>query len=551
MEEKKVKEQTQGKTKTKKKKKSKAAKWIIIILVLLVAVGGGVAACMHRISGALETPKVPLTGEEFGAHDMSVYIKADGAVVSKNVDVVTTNLPYPIKSINVELGDSVKKGDVICEIDTTEIDKNISKLEEMATDTDRLQAKQIEMSNHSVQSAMNSKNASIASAAKAVENTRKAYETAVSGRDALETILQIAEEEYDAAEEAYEAAVEAAKEAGTYVEPSPAENPEANTAGTETASPGNPQPVQPTVPDTTQLDVEVIKAKERLEECAKVVAEYSAKLAQIDELKATYDKAVDAYNELISTGYDGIRSAQDQAELQEIQANSYSEQAQLLASAYEEKGKTIVLAEQDGLVTSISAVEGIPAIQGNLMQLEDDKNLRIEVLIKEKDILDVEEGQEAIIYSDNIDSIQAKGVVSKVYRFNANKEAQGGAMTGDMYGNNTYKAIIDVTDNGGLMLGMNAKVDIIVNNIGEKMCIAYTAIINENGQDYVYVAKPSASTPGLYDVVKTPVTIGETSGYYTEILGGIEAGDIVINTPEEITEGTPQNVSIKVQQEDN
>ena len=115
---------------------------------------------------------------------------------------------------------------------------------------------------------------------------------------------------------------------------------------------------------------------------------------------------------------------------------------------------------------------------------------------------------------------------------------------------NMYKAIVDVTENGGLMLGMNAKVDVVVEDIGEKMCVAYTAIKNDGGQDYVYVARPSAQSAGLYDLIKTPVTTGQTGGYYTEILSGLEAGDIVINTPDEVTEGAPANVSIKMNKDE-
>ena len=67
-------------------------------------------------------------------------------------------------------------------------------------------------------------------------------------------------------------------------------------------------------------------------------------------------------------------------------------------------------------------------VQGNIMQLEDDKNLRVEVSIKEMDILKIQEGQEVRISSDTIDSIGAKGVVSKVYRFKANEEAASGGV---------------------------------------------------------------------------------------------------------------------------
>ncbi len=168
------------KQKKSKKKKSKAVKWIIILVILVAVIGCGVGACMHFITEAVQVPQAPVSAQEYVLHDMSDYVTTEGVVVSKNIDVVTTTLPYPIKTVEVELGDSVKKGDVLCEIDTTEIDKNISKLEEQASDSDRLQAKQLEMSNHALQNAGRSQNAAIASAAKAVENARRAYTNSFS-----------------------------------------------------------------------------------------------------------------------------------------------------------------------------------------------------------------------------------------------------------------------------------------------------------------------------------------------------------------------------------
>ena len=194
-----------------KKKKNKTVKWVIVIVVLLVVIGGGIGACMHFVTNAMTAAPAAVSAQEYVMHDMSDYIVTDGVVVSKNIDIVATSLPYPVKAINVELGDSVKKGDVICEIDTTEIDKNISKLEEQASDSDRLQAKQIEMSNHSLQSASRSQNASIAAAAKAVENARRAYNNAVKGKDALESVYNLALEEYEQAEAEYKELVKQAE----------------------------------------------------------------------------------------------------------------------------------------------------------------------------------------------------------------------------------------------------------------------------------------------------------------------------------------------------
>lgn len=514
-----------------KKKKSKAVKWIIIFVVLVAVIGCGVGACMHFIKETVQVPQAPVSAQEYVLHDMSDYVTTEGVVVSKNIDVVTTTLPYPIKTVEVELGDSVKKGDVLCEIDTTEIDKNISKLEEQASDSDRLQAKQLEMSNHALQNAGRSQNAAIASAAKAVENARRAYTNAAKGRDALESVYELALEEYKKQEELYKT-LNAELEAESVTEAT-------LTDAIKT--------------DRTALEVEVMKAKEDLEELGNTVAEYASDIAAIDQMKAAYDTAVDNYNELLASSGEGLQNARDQLELQKIQAGGYSEMAAMLAAAYEERSNSVIIAEQDGLVTDIKAIEGMP-VQGNIMQIEDDKNLRVEVSIKEMDILKIQEGQEVKIYSDTIDSIGAKGVVSKVYRFKANEEAASGgagryAAVADATGAVGYRAVIDVTENNGLMLGMTAKVEIVVDEIGDRLSVPYTSVIDEGSQKYVYVAKPAAE-PGSYTVVKTQVEIGENGVYYTEIVSGLEQRDIVITYPEEVIEGKQINVMVKKNRDD-
>ena len=99
------------KQKKSKKKKSKAVKWIIILVILVAVIGCGVGACMHFITEAVQVPQAPVSAQEYVLHDMSDYVTTEGVVVSKNIDVVTTTLPYPIKTVEVELGDRVKKGD--------------------------------------------------------------------------------------------------------------------------------------------------------------------------------------------------------------------------------------------------------------------------------------------------------------------------------------------------------------------------------------------------------------------------------------------------------
>lgn len=54
-------------------------------------------------------------------------ISLTGTVESASVSNVTTNQSLAVKSIPVQVGDWVEAGDIICVLDTEEIDKNIEK----------------------------------------------------------------------------------------------------------------------------------------------------------------------------------------------------------------------------------------------------------------------------------------------------------------------------------------------------------------------------------------------------------------------------------------
>lgn len=57
--------------------------------------------------------------------DLTVSINGTGTVGSTNTNFVYSTLSYPVKEIYVSVGDTVKKGDLLCVLDSTELRKNL------------------------------------------------------------------------------------------------------------------------------------------------------------------------------------------------------------------------------------------------------------------------------------------------------------------------------------------------------------------------------------------------------------------------------------------
>lgn len=61
-------------------------------------------------------------------------ISASGTVESSDVSNVTTDLKYTVKTVDVQVGDMVEAGDVICTLDTESLEKSIEKAKETLAD---------------------------------------------------------------------------------------------------------------------------------------------------------------------------------------------------------------------------------------------------------------------------------------------------------------------------------------------------------------------------------------------------------------------------------
>ena len=109
------------------KKMSKKKK--IIIGVGLVVIIGFIAASVI-LGSKNKASAIPPQITELQKTDISNYINVSGTVKSSDSKNVYTTLSYQVKKVNVKVGDTVKAGDVLAELDIDSLQKDVQAADE-------------------------------------------------------------------------------------------------------------------------------------------------------------------------------------------------------------------------------------------------------------------------------------------------------------------------------------------------------------------------------------------------------------------------------------
>lgn len=161
------------------------------------------------------------------------------------------------------------------------------------------------------------------------------------------------------------------------------------------------------------------------------------------------------------------------------------------------------------------------------MTIESNSNLKINVQIKEADILNVKEGMKATIRTDATGDKEFKGTVSKVVNIFSGADPATQTEGG-------YSAEITVDDsNTSLLIGMNAKVKIITDEKDNVLAVPYDAVSEDNT---IYIARQQSD--GSYKSEAVKIEKGMESDYYTEIISSeIKEGDLIVLSPQSMHDG--------------
>ncbi len=233
-----------------------------------------------------------------------------------------------------------------------------------------------------------------------------------------------------------------------------------------------------------------------------------------------------------------IQSAQDTVDTNALTNSKDAQTTKELAKLYRQLDQMTVVAGQSGIITQLNIAQGgVP--NGPLMQIEDNTNLKVKVSIKEKDITKVQQGMAAKITADALPDQTNTGVVNKVINFASSdaKTADQSAAAGTSGSSGSaYSAEVNVDAGSSLLLGMTVKVEITLKEGGKGMAVPYDSIATDDDGSYVYRGKEQDD--GNYLIEKVPVTVGDSTDYYTGISSDeLELGDLIISTPDDVQEG--------------
>lgn len=442
-------------------------------------------------------------------------ISATGTVQSSDVSNVTTDLKYTVKTVNVQVGDSVEEGDVICTLDTSELEESIRKLQESLADAKAEAQKQYEKAQ--------------ASLTEAEENVKSTYDD-----------MKEAEDERDSAKSAYETAAAAVKGYQAEVDAANADlltklNARQAALDAYTAAGGtvdeNGDPVisatseaASTAADLSALADALVKANGEYKSAEQTLktAEANLQTAQsasnYTALSSAYNQAQTAYEQAKTTYENAIKTSETAEESRDTALENYNKagESDELEELQSQLKKCTLKAETSGKVTAVNATVG-SAIEGTAATIQDTDSLKISITIAEYDIGSVSEGMRAVITSDVIDG-EINGTLTQI-----SPTASGGGSS-----SSTFSAEVTVDDeNSGLLIGTNAKVQIIQSTTEDVFTVPLDAIEEkEDGTSVIYVQSGEENGEPVFEEVQ--VVVGATNDYYAEVSGvDLEEGMVV------------------------
>lgn len=491
--------------------------------------------------------------------DLSKTVEVTGIVESADSMKVTSSLAaYNMETINVKAGDKVEAGQVLATVDVEDLLLDLQKAEASFNINDQstgltLNSTQQEYEDfkadleNNMNSSINNAQVNVDNALTTLNDAKEAY------NDALEDMDQ---GENDTIKKAQKAVDNARK---TWRNASDASD---STVDIDSAKDTLKELYSQLALATTEGQIKALELQ---------ISSLESQIASASSLKGSSDSAYDAYKEARDALADAVKAADKQLE-------KYLDAVEKAQTAYDNAEKNLTIAKRNaqqqlktyedsltktqlnasdpsraielqklkkqlseaditapisGTVTAVNVEVGDKA-SGVLFVIENADALKINTSIKEYDLMSVQNGMKAIISADAIPNVKYNGKVSFIAPA-AKKAADGTTKSGSS--TVEFESEVDVTDTQtDLRIGMNAKVNIIVEEKQGALAVPYDAVITDvDGTSYIYIAEQNGDK---YIAKKVVVTIGMETDFLLEVISNeLKEGDIVITSPQMVSEG--------------
>lgn len=462
-----------------KKKKNKKIIIIVTIVVGAILLIAGVIGVISKVSKSMQEAMEMMAGEDDGLYevareDVKQEISASGIVVGVENDAYISPVTAKVKDIYVEVGQTVKKGDILLAYDESELGESLEKVKIQAASERAMGNESYEMANEAATKVSEAKKKSEALETE-IETVKSEIETLTGKIAELEEKMAADNETSDKTED----------ETADGTEDGTADE---STEDTIIEEPVDEKEYEQAVADLNAKNEELLSLEASLAEQESIIA------ANADVKVSESTKAqINATNQLTTMN---INDAQDSLDA----------------------AKAGLVAAKAGIVSSVDVVKGAYASETQtVMTIIDSNKIGVEFTIPKDDIGSISKGQKVRVV---ISGHEYSGTVDFVSRV-----AGGGLMseTGgtDIGGSVKGRVLIDNPDEN-IFIGVSAKVFVFVGEEKQTLVIPYEALNMDIEGDFVYVVNDENL------IERKTVKVGIYSDEYFQVLEGLSEGDKVI-----------------------
>ena len=517
-------------------KKHKKIMILLLVLILLVTallvLRSKTREAMAALSGLSEETAF------VERRSIQSSISSTGKVISDNTrDITAYATGLEVLTVNVEVGDVVMAGDILCTFDTADLEESLEDAEKSLSAARTQSNVSVNNAKRALEQAIETQNYQIESAARNVISAHDAYEDAAEAYDEVKDKADEASDAVKAAEKALKALPASIEQTAEYQALQTAQQvydeakakldafvPDGTDDDTELAALTATADAAKTDLDIKQAALDALDLDTKR---AQAQAALSAAETAYDSIKPSLDTAKRAMN----TAWNSLQSAESAYEYTVAsQQTSYQGSKDALKSAQAGAGvatiqqqnavesykdqieKGILTASIGGTVTAVNINPGELYAGGPLFTLQDCNELVVSAEIDEYDISDITIGMKAVFKTDATRDEQLTGEVIFI------------SPTPTLGSDVTYQVKVSIdSPTDRLRLGMNARLNIILQETGSVLTVPYDAIQqDEQGNDIVYLVSRAAD--GTVTKTAVPVTVGVEGDYYVEIIGNITEG---------------------------
>jgi HlyD family secretion protein len=509
-------------------------KKVLIPIIIVVVVGVlGVGAYLRFGAGSAQSASTSnLSTATVQAGNIEATVNGAGNISPKQQADLSFGQSGTVKTIDVQVGDRVKAGQLLASLDTADLELQVRNAE---VNLKNAQDKLAQTQNPSTAEQISSARAQVAAAQAAYDNT-------VAGASPAD--IAAARAGVTSAQAAYDAAVKSAGTSNSQLESAAATLEKAQVTlqqaqsaydkiswRSDAAMTSQAATLQSATIDFDQAKAnyeslaattnsnassQVAQARSSLEQAKANLAKLQTQVTQADVASAqsTLTQAQNNLATLLAgpdaNTLDLAQNAVDQAQIALDQANLALEQAQIVAPF-------------DGIITQVNVQVGQNGgASSAAIQEADLDHLEVVVDMSEVDVANVKDQQNAQITLDALPDATFQGVVTQV--------APAGVVSQGVV---NYPVTVDLTPPlDGVKVGMSANVDIIVAEHDNVLTVPNRAIRTQGRQKLVTVLFEGQQ-------MEVPVQTGLASDTATEITSGLKEGDVVVLNPTLTTSSRP------------